>query len=435
MRGAVDDIVVVDTGSTDATKRIAIEAGARVVDFVWCDDFAAARNAGLRRARGQWVLVLDADERLAPGSVRRLRTAVANAKFDCGLLRLHDARSIDARPEDVVSGKERHAEVQLVPRLLRRVDGLAFVDAIHENVTPWLRRRGSKVAGVDVDLIHLGATPQVVAAKGKQVRNVRLLRARIEQNAADVDALGYLAHEYLRACGLDDAQAVIDQGWPHVRAAARDGVSIHRLATARAHLLVMRGRYADALSGVRLAQELEGDNPDLAFYAAYALESEAQETADPARRADLLTSARAAYLACQRFRDTVFSQSFVIGASTWYGSVRLGTVELLLGDAAGARRAFEAALALRPADRASLLGLAEARIATGELQVALSALERLLDEAPDGWTLAAVAAKKFGRSEDMRLFATRALALQGKGFIAPHRRETLRSLWEDRPSA
>ena len=52
VRGAVDEIVVVDTGSADRTREIAAEAGALVVDFPWCDDFAAARNAGLARASG-----------------------------------------------------------------------------------------------------------------------------------------------------------------------------------------------------------------------------------------------------------------------------------------------------------------------------------------------------------------------------------------------
>jgi hypothetical protein len=62
VRGLADEIVVVDTGSTDATRQIATERRARVVEFPWCDDFAAARNESLRQATGRWVLWLDADE-------------------------------------------------------------------------------------------------------------------------------------------------------------------------------------------------------------------------------------------------------------------------------------------------------------------------------------------------------------------------------------
>lgn len=59
--GLFDEIVVVDTGSTDDTKEIAQSFGAKVFDFEWCDDFAAARNESLRHATGEWMMWLDAD--------------------------------------------------------------------------------------------------------------------------------------------------------------------------------------------------------------------------------------------------------------------------------------------------------------------------------------------------------------------------------------
>src|SRR5438876_349352 len=62
----VDEIVVVDTGSTDRTKEIALDFGARVFDFKWNDSFAAARNASLRHARGEWIIVVDSDECIRP---------------------------------------------------------------------------------------------------------------------------------------------------------------------------------------------------------------------------------------------------------------------------------------------------------------------------------------------------------------------------------
>ena len=63
---SIDEVVVVDTGSHDASARVAWERGARVVRHEWRDDFAAARNAGLTAARGHWILILDADERVLP---------------------------------------------------------------------------------------------------------------------------------------------------------------------------------------------------------------------------------------------------------------------------------------------------------------------------------------------------------------------------------
>ncbi len=66
VRSVVDEIVIVDTGSTDKTREIASSAGARVFDFPWGDDFSAARNEAMRHARGEWILSVDADETMRP---------------------------------------------------------------------------------------------------------------------------------------------------------------------------------------------------------------------------------------------------------------------------------------------------------------------------------------------------------------------------------
>src|SRR5262249_23051971 len=73
----VDEMVVVDTGSTDRPKGVACRYGARVFDFPWVDHFAAARNESLRHARGRWVFWLDADDRLDEENRARLRTLLA----------------------------------------------------------------------------------------------------------------------------------------------------------------------------------------------------------------------------------------------------------------------------------------------------------------------------------------------------------------------
>jgi len=68
----VDEIIIADTGSTDRTKQIAARYGAKVVDFVWQDSFAAARNESLKHATGDWIFWLDADEQLDDANRQRL---------------------------------------------------------------------------------------------------------------------------------------------------------------------------------------------------------------------------------------------------------------------------------------------------------------------------------------------------------------------------
>ncbi len=76
--GLWDELVAVDTGSQDGTVALLEAAGARVLHQGWADDFAAARNVGLEAATGDWVLVLDADERPSPGFGTQLRAAMAD---------------------------------------------------------------------------------------------------------------------------------------------------------------------------------------------------------------------------------------------------------------------------------------------------------------------------------------------------------------------
>ncbi|MFP4101975.1 glycosyltransferase family 2 protein, partial [Coleofasciculus sp.] len=77
----VDEMVILDTGSSDRTIDIAQEYGARVYHFQWCNDFSAARNQALQYVRGRWVLVLDADEVLTPEIIPEIQQAIKNDRY------------------------------------------------------------------------------------------------------------------------------------------------------------------------------------------------------------------------------------------------------------------------------------------------------------------------------------------------------------------
>jgi hypothetical protein len=77
VRSLVDQIVIADTGSTDDSVAIAREFDATIVDFPWCDDYAAARNAALAPLTTEWVFSLDADEEVLPESLVEVRRLVA----------------------------------------------------------------------------------------------------------------------------------------------------------------------------------------------------------------------------------------------------------------------------------------------------------------------------------------------------------------------
>ena len=76
VQGVVDEMIVLDTGSSDRTPEIAKSFGAKVHFFEWCNDFSAARNESLKYVQGDWILVLDADETLTPQIVPALKKTI-----------------------------------------------------------------------------------------------------------------------------------------------------------------------------------------------------------------------------------------------------------------------------------------------------------------------------------------------------------------------
>ena len=134
-RPFVDEMIVADTGSTDRTKELAQKAGARVFDFAWIRDFAAARNYALEQSDADWNLVLDADEYLRPASRKKLEAALRGGdrlygagKWMGAILRFDSYRD---KTEQTAEGEAAvGVSSSLLPRMLPR--GVRYKGIIHE---------------------------------------------------------------------------------------------------------------------------------------------------------------------------------------------------------------------------------------------------------------------------------------------------------------
>ena len=168
------EMIVVDTGSTDKTKDIAIACGAQVLDFPWIDDFSAARNKALEIARGRWILVLDADEYLPPASVEAIRALTSDdAAPHCAYHLLNKSSSDDGRTG--TSG--------LIVRLFPNDPRVRYEWPVHEQVATSLQRVGIPVVDTRIEIIHTGySSPEVNAAK--QARNLRILEKMTQASDA-----------------------------------------------------------------------------------------------------------------------------------------------------------------------------------------------------------------------------------------------------------
>lgn len=164
-RPFVDEICIVDTGSTDGTIAIAKARGARVQSITWPESFAEARNHSLEMASGDWILVLDADEVLRPESGGALRMAICEQGLAGAFV-------------EVVSELERGRESVHLLRLFRNAPEHRYVGLIHEQVSPAVQRsaqrNGQALAVRDLTVEHHGYTSSVQQARCKQQRNRRL---------------------------------------------------------------------------------------------------------------------------------------------------------------------------------------------------------------------------------------------------------------------
>ena len=193
VHGFASQIIVVDTGSTDRTVEIAREFGAQIHSFNWCDDFAAARNAALEHATGDWVLMLDADEELPPAQHAKL---LADMK----------AGDIIARRLPLVNvGRESEGR-SVVPRLFRNAPGVFFHGRIHEQVFASLLVQGKKwglaTALGTAELLHYGYTKELVVDRNKVERNLKLLQLALAENPTDVNLVMNLGLELVRSDNL-----------------------------------------------------------------------------------------------------------------------------------------------------------------------------------------------------------------------------------------
>ncbi len=195
VKDVADQIVVVDTGSTDRTVAIAKQFGAEVHHFTWQDDFAAARNASLKYARGNWIFWLDADERLTPESVPVLQRLLRPEKKPVAYRVTIKNVMADGKTFKISTGH----------RLFTNHKKIYFEGRVHEQIIYSVARNGGEEREAPIQLFHLGYGLSAEAQQAKDQRNRRLLLKMVEeqpQNAYAHYTLGQnynLSGEYAKA--------------------------------------------------------------------------------------------------------------------------------------------------------------------------------------------------------------------------------------------
>lgn len=188
LEGVVDEVVIVDTGSTDRTLEIAQAYDAVIGHFPWINDFSAARNESLRLATGSWALWIDADEELAEGSRNAIFEAIIRPHFGGYFVPI-----VNFMSEENDANQYVHTPV----RLFQLRPGVQFEGRIHEQVLPSLKELGLPCATLgSARLNHYGYQPAQMEAKNKLERTVTLLEKEVAESPEDAFQWFNLANAY-----------------------------------------------------------------------------------------------------------------------------------------------------------------------------------------------------------------------------------------------
>jgi glycosyltransferase involved in cell wall biosynthesis len=193
VRGVVDEIVLVDTGSSDATREIAARNGAKVLPFDFSFvDFAAARNHALEHASGEWIFVLDADEILDVSGAPTIRELIARDE-NCGY---YVARHNPA--------------VDYAVRIFPNRKDYRYRGRVHETIDAAILAGGGKLSRTDIRIDHhFAADPE--ARRRKNHWYIGILQEEIAANPGDDSRLDFLAAEYHQLEMFDEAAAVAER--------------------------------------------------------------------------------------------------------------------------------------------------------------------------------------------------------------------------------
>jgi tetratricopeptide (TPR) repeat protein len=219
VKDVVDEIVILDTGSTDRTVDIAKEFGARVYHFKWCNDFAAARNAALNYVQGKWVLVLDADEVLTQGIVPEIKQAIAS-EYHLVINLVRKEVGASQSPYSLVSRLFRnHPEIRFSRPYHAMVDD--SVQALLQREPHWQVVSLSTVA-----IEHYGYQPDAIAALDKYNRARQAMEGYLKSHPNDAYVCSKLGALYVQIDRVNEGIALLERG---VRATSVEAPVLYEL--------------------------------------------------------------------------------------------------------------------------------------------------------------------------------------------------------------
>ena len=330
IRSMVDEMVIVDTGSTDDTVEIAKRFGAKILHFDWVNDFSTARNYSLGQATGDWILVLDADEHASEALGKEIQEFVRKqeAQYMVGRLK-------------IVSDFRRNGNTMrsqsFVSRLFPR--GAHFQGRIHEQLVSPLPR-----VNLRGELWHDG-----YLETQKSDRNIKLLSAELEGDPSNAYLLYQIALEHTSLDRTENAFECLQKSFAEMKQgdAFAPNVVVDLLYAAMA-----LKRFDVGIEAIGKSESFLQDFPD--YYLVRGLFYMNLIRSNAAKYAQELPKIEQSFQRCLALGETDKYKS-VWGSGTFLANYNLGVFYHAFGNGNGARKCFEAATAQEYEPAAAML--------------------------------------------------------------------------------
>ncbi len=209
VKDCVDNVVIVDTGSIDRTIEIAqafnSQRPTQVHHFTWCDDFSAARNAALKYVTGDWVLVLDADERLVKEMSDEIRSAIAPIdRLVVNLIR--QEVGADQSPYSLVSRLfRRHPKIEFKRPYHAMIDDA--VEQILQQEPEW------KIVTIDrISVLHEGYQNELIVSRNKMYKARQTMERFLNSNPTDPYVCSKLGALYCDVGEIEKGRMLLERG-------------------------------------------------------------------------------------------------------------------------------------------------------------------------------------------------------------------------------
>jgi tetratricopeptide (TPR) repeat protein len=388
----VDELIVVDTGSTDSTVEIARSFGAKVIEFPWNGSFADARNVSLEAATGDWIMYLDADEHLVAEDAPRLRSLLGRTWREGFYL----------VETNYTGGEDSGSSVtHLALRLFRNRPAYRFEGRIHEQKTHAMPTYlPERFENTGIRMLHYGYLKSRIGAKEKSRRNIELLEIEARENPSPFNAFN-IGSEYLQLGNAEQSRLHFDRAWAQLQelegwhSVGYAPILVSRAATARRAAGDPAGSRALCDEGLAVFP----DHTDLVFELALCARDEGavERAGELGRR-------------CLEMGDGPARYAGTVGSGSYLALCLLAEISTDRGDDDAALELYRRALAEHPQFVAPVLPLATLLFRGGADPASVLAV--IPGERPSALMLAATACYESGHTEEAESWFRRVLERQ-----------------------